>query len=161
MPIGNFRLTSGDIGWRGQGLSRPECVLAERDGTLWCSDDRGGVTRIDPQGRQSVIGTIAGLPNGFAIERGGSVLIANIEDGKVYRLHRDGRHEIVLDKFDGKELGSVNFVYRDGVASASSRLLALTAENGESTCSISVNMSACRRRSAPPCSITASANRHA
>ena len=114
MPIGNFRLTSGDIGWRGQGLSRPECVLAERDGTLWCSDDRGGVTRIDPQGRQSVIGTIAGLPNGFAIERGGSFLIANIDDGKVYRLHRDGRHEIALDKFDGKDLGSVNFVYRDG-----------------------------------------------
>jgi gluconolactonase len=114
MPIGDFKLTTDDIGWRGSGLSRPECVIAERDGTLWCSDDRGGVTRIAPDGGQSVIGSIKGAPNGFALERGGSFLIANIEDGKVYRLFRDGRHEVALDNFDGKPLGSVNFVYRDG-----------------------------------------------
>ena len=114
MPIGDFKLTTDDIGWRGSDLSRPECVIAERDGTLWCSDDRGGVTRIAPDGGQSVIGSIKGAPNGFAMERGGSFLIANIEDGKVYRLFRDGRHEVVLDSFEGKPLGSVNFVYRDG-----------------------------------------------
>lgn len=114
MPIGDFKLTTDDIGWRGSELSRPECVIAERDGTLWCSDDRGGLTRIAPDGTQSIVGSIAGAPNGFALERGGSFLIANIEDGKVYRLHRDGRHEVVLDGFAGKPLGAVNFVYRDG-----------------------------------------------
>jgi len=113
MSLGNFKLTTAEIGWRGEGLARPECVLAERDGTLWASDSRGGVTRIDPDGRQTTIGTIAGLPNGLALEKGGSLLIANIEDGKLYRLHRDGRHEIVLDSFDGKPLGSTNFVYRE------------------------------------------------
>jgi gluconolactonase len=114
MPIGDFTVKTSDIQWRGQGLSRPECVLAERDGTLWCSDNRGGVTRIAPDGSQAVIGTIPGAPNGLALERGGSLLIANIEDGKLYRLFRDGRHEIVLDAIDGKPLGAVNFVYRDG-----------------------------------------------
>ena len=61
-----------------------------------------------------MIGAISGLPNGFALERGGSVLVANIEDGKVYRLFRDGRHEVVLESFDGSPLGAPNFVYRDG-----------------------------------------------
>jgi gluconolactonase len=113
MSLDNFSLTTADIGWRGEGLSRPECVLAERDGTLWVSDDRGGVTRIDPDGRQTVVGAIKGAPNGLALEPGGSILIANIEDGILYRLHRDGRHEIVLDSFNGKPLGSTNFVYRE------------------------------------------------
>ncbi len=113
MSIGNFQLTTAEIGWRGEGLSRPECVLAERDGTLWVSDDRGGVTRIGADGRQSIIGSLPGMPNGLALEKGGSLLIANIEDGKLYRLFRDGRHEIVLDSFEGRPLGSVNFVYRE------------------------------------------------
>jgi gluconolactonase len=113
MALGNFTLASEALGWYGDGLSRPECVVAERDGTLWASDNRGGVTRIAPDGSQSVIGSIPGLPNGFAIERAGSLLIANIEDGKVYRLFRDGRHEIVLERFDGRPLGSTNFIYRD------------------------------------------------
>ncbi len=30
----------------------PECVLAERDGTLWAADARGGVMRIAPDGSQ-------------------------------------------------------------------------------------------------------------
>ena len=116
MPIGNFTLDPAAIEWYGDDLSRPECVLAEPDGTLWASDNRGGVTRIEPGGRQTVIGSIPGAPNGLAIERQGSILIANIGDGKVYRLFRDGRHEIVLDSFEGKPLGSPNFVYCDPVA---------------------------------------------
>ncbi|HXQ52347.1 MAG TPA: SMP-30/gluconolactonase/LRE family protein [Stellaceae bacterium] len=114
MPIGDFKLTTADIGWRGNDLSRPECVIAMRDGTLLCSDDRGGVTRIEPDGRQRTIGAISGLPNGFALERGGSVLAANIEDGKVYRIFPDGRHEVALESFAGRPLGAPNFVYRDG-----------------------------------------------
>jgi sugar lactone lactonase YvrE len=113
MSIGDFTLAPADITWRGEGLSRPECVLAERDGTLWASDDRGGVTRIDPDGRRTTLGTIGGLPNGLAIEPGGTFLIANIDDGKVYRLFRNGNAVVALDRFGGKPLGSVNFVYRD------------------------------------------------
>jgi gluconolactonase len=115
MSIGNWQLAKSDISFVGPGLSRPECVLAERDGTLWASDDRGGVTRIDPSGRQTTIGKIPGLPNGLALERDGSLLIANIEDGKLYRLSRDGSHEIVLESFSGKPLNAPNFVLRDPV----------------------------------------------
>jgi sugar lactone lactonase YvrE len=114
MPLGDFTLTPGDISFHGAELSRPECVVAERDGTLWCSDDRGGLTRIGADGRVSTIGSIKGAPNGFAPEKGGSFLVANIEDGKVYRLYRNGQSEMVLDTFEGAKLGSANFVYRDG-----------------------------------------------
>ncbi len=113
MRSADFTFAASDVGFLGEGLSRPECVLAERDGTLWCSDNRGGVTRIGRDGRQSVIGSIPGLPNGLALEREGTLLVANIEDGRLYRLYRDGRHEIVLDRFEGQPLGAVNFVYRD------------------------------------------------
>jgi gluconolactonase len=110
----DFILKPEDITWRGEGLARPECVIAEKNGTLWCSDNRGGVTRIDAAGRQTVIGKMGGAPNGLALERGGAILVANIDDGALYRLHPDGRHELVLDTLDGRKLGAVNFVYRDG-----------------------------------------------
>ena len=117
MNIGDFRIDKADIRYHGENLSRPECVLAERDGTLWISDDRGGVTRLDSEGRQSVIGAIPGTPNGLAIDRDSSLLIANMEDGRLYRLQRDGKHEIVFDRFPGKPAGAgCNFVYRDPVA---------------------------------------------
>jgi sugar lactone lactonase YvrE len=114
MPLGGFTLRAEDITWFGEDLSRPECVLAQRDGTLWCSDDRGGVARIGADGRHTVLGKVPGLPNGIALEAGGAILIANIGEGKLERLHRDGRHETVLDSFAGRKLGAVNFVYRDG-----------------------------------------------
>jgi len=110
----DFILKPEAISWRGNDLARPECVLATRDGTLLCSDNRGGVTRIAADGSQSMVGRMGGAPNGLALERGGTILVANIDDGALYRLHRDGRHETVLDTLDGKKVGAVNFVYRDG-----------------------------------------------
>ena len=110
----DFTLKPDDFTWRGESLARPECVLATRDGTLFCADNRGGVTRIGADGSQRTIGRMGGAPNGLALERSGAILVANIDDGVLYRLHPDGRHETVLDQLDGKKLGAVNFVYRDG-----------------------------------------------
>ncbi len=98
----------------GKNLSRPECVVVERDGTLWISDDRAAVTRLDPDGTQTLVGNLGGAPNGLAMDREGRLLVANIEDGKVHRLFRDGRSEVVLDELNGEPLGAVNFVYLDG-----------------------------------------------
>ena len=39
----------------GHDLQRPECILAERDGTLWTADARGGVVRLCPDGSQEII----------------------------------------------------------------------------------------------------------
>ena len=111
--VTNFRLSAGDFGVYGSDLSRPECVLAEADGTVWVSDDRGAVTRIAPDGKQTLIGSMRAAPNGLAMDRAGTIFIANIDDSKVYRLHRDGREEVILDSFEGRSLGSVNFTFID------------------------------------------------
>lgn len=111
--IARFRLQARDFGRAGRDLSRPECIVAERDGTLWVSDNRAALMRIDPDGGQTLVGSMRGAPNGFAMEADGSFLVANIEDGRLYRQHRDGRHEVELEEWEGGPLGAVNFAYRD------------------------------------------------
>jgi gluconolactonase len=39
----------------GHDLQRPECILAEPDGTLWSADARGGVMRIGADCAQRLI----------------------------------------------------------------------------------------------------------
>jgi sugar lactone lactonase YvrE len=108
-----FSIDAGAITFVGQYLSRPECIVAERDGTLWISDNRGGVTRLDPSGAQQTIGQLRGTPNGLALDADGNLLIADIEAGAVYRLSRSGTHQTILDRIDDRPLGAANFVYRD------------------------------------------------
>jgi gluconolactonase len=112
MPIAGFRLAARDFRRVGHDLSRPECIVADPDGTLWVSDNRGALTSIGRDGRQALVGSMKGAPNGFAPEDDGSFLVANIEDGRFYRQWRDGRHELVLDTWEGGPLGSANFAGR-------------------------------------------------
>ncbi|RME50309.1 MAG: SMP-30/gluconolactonase/LRE family protein [Caldilineae bacterium] len=110
--IKNFTLELNDLQFVGKNLSRPECVVAEKDGTLWVSDNRGAVTRLDPDGTETQIGNVGGEPNGLAMDTEGNIYIANLS-GAVYKLYRDGHHEVILSELDGKPLGSVNFVFID------------------------------------------------
>ena len=50
-PLKGFRVEEVEVRQVGHDLQRPECILAERDGTLWSADARGGVMRIDPVGQ--------------------------------------------------------------------------------------------------------------
>ena len=129
-PLKGFQLDPAAIRLVGQDLKRPECILAERDGTLWSADARGGLMRIDPDGRQTLVtlnhdrhwdlaardadklqsGT---LPNGLAFASNGDFLIANFGTDRLERMSRDGVITVLLDKIDGKPLGKVNFVLRD------------------------------------------------
>jgi sugar lactone lactonase YvrE len=111
--IDRFELSADGFSHVGHDLSHPECVLAEPDGTLWVSDNRGGATRIAADGSQALIGSIPGVPNGMAMDANGDLLIADIGDGKVYRLRRNGDCELVLDSMRGEPLGAVNFVLID------------------------------------------------
>ena len=54
-PLDGFRVDAADIQYIGHDLQRPECILAERNGTLWSADARGGVVRIAPDGTQQLI----------------------------------------------------------------------------------------------------------
>jgi len=108
------------LGWRGQDLQRPECVLATASGNLYCADWRGGVAQLRPDGSQDLfVGHLPGgaelRPNGIALLPDGSFLIAHLgaQDGGVYRLRRDGRLEPWLLQVDGQALPPTNFVWLD------------------------------------------------
>jgi hypothetical protein len=51
----DFHLDKYSVRYIGDDLQRPECILAESDGTLWSADARGGVVKIRPDGMQKII----------------------------------------------------------------------------------------------------------
>ena len=129
-PIEGFTVNASDIAYIGHDLQRPECILAERNGMLWAADARGGVTRIAPDGTQTIIGadepdrfagakdqesryTQGTLPNGLAFAANGDILIANYGTDRLERMTRDGKTSVIVDVIDGKPMGKVNFVLRD------------------------------------------------
>ena len=81
--IRSFTLDVDELGWTGQDLQRPESAVAEPDGTLWASDGRGGVMRIDPDGGQALLAGWGGEPNGLAFDPDGNLVTANIALGRV------------------------------------------------------------------------------
>lgn len=112
--VENFTIPLSEIKFVGKGLSRPESVLAEKDGTLWISDSSGGVTRMTSDGTETKVGSeIGGEANGLAMDKEGNLYISNIGDGKFYKMSRNGKAEVILSEIDGKPLGSPNFVFID------------------------------------------------
>ena len=129
-PLAGFHVDPAEIEYIGQDLQRPECILAERDGTLWSADARGGVVRIAPDGTQKFVTnteramfsdaddeetrfTEGTLPNGLAFAENGDFLIANFGTDLLERMTRNGETQTLHDSIDGKPMGKVNFVLRD------------------------------------------------
>jgi gluconolactonase len=106
-PILDFGIDKSALQYAGSGLQRPECILAEPDGSLWIADARGGVVHLHPDGSQQTIaqrhsdhfgdtsneasryleGT---LPNGLAFAENGDLLIANFGTDRLEVMTRDG-----------------------------------------------------------------------
>lgn len=112
------RVPLDQIRFRGEGLSRPECLIAHESGLLFAADwlATGGVAIINPDGTVSRIiakrpGDDPLRPNGIALEAGGTFLVAHLgqEAGGLFRLHPDGLCEPVLLELDGKPLPPSNF----------------------------------------------------
>ncbi len=101
-----FTLSLSELQFVGNDLVRPASLVAEKDGTLWIADgDQGGVTRLNPDGTQALIGKLGGQTNGLAMDRQGDLLAAH--SGALYLIDRQGRHERLLDKLDDEPLGPV------------------------------------------------------
>jgi gluconolactonase len=129
-PLRGWSVDRNSIRTVGTDLRRPECILAQQNGTLWSADARGGVMCIQPDGAQRLIvpqglnrkldGSPTGLilsteslPNGVAMDRNGDFIIANFGTDVIERLRRDSRQEILCREIDGEPLGKVNFVLCD------------------------------------------------
>ena len=115
MPAGGALFpTEPELSFVGRDLERPECVLACASGRLFMSDGRGGVTTIAPDGTQNRIGQSSLVPNGIALCRDGSFLVANLSaEGGVWRIGGDGEVTPFLQEIDGRVLPRVNFVALD------------------------------------------------
>jgi sugar lactone lactonase YvrE len=113
--IADFVLKAADFGSYAQGLRRPECIIAEPDGTLFVSDNPDGVLRISPDGGRSCLGAMAGVPNGHAMDADRNLIVTDIENGLLWKIGQDGRQEIVLRDIAGVPLGAVNFVMIDSL----------------------------------------------
>ena len=134
-PLRGFSVDRAQIRTIGHELQRPECILAEPDGTLWSADARGGVVRIAADGSQRFIGqqvdprfgaaaaqdaetaehkfTTGTLPNGLAFAENGDILISNFGTDVLEVMTRDGQTRVLADTIDGQPIGKVNFVLRD------------------------------------------------
>lgn len=128
-PIDGFRVEPSTLSFVGHDLQRPECILAEPDGSLWTADSRGGVVHIRPDGSQRLIvpadpnspsqnagagSLVSGtLPNGLALTRNGDILIANFGADRLELITRNGELRVLADQIDGQPIGKVNFVLRD------------------------------------------------
>ncbi len=126
----DFEIDKAALKYAGKGLQRPECILAEPDGSLWVADARGGVIHLKPDGSQQIITQrlsehFAGvnseasrylegtLPNGLAFAANGDILIANFGTDRLEVMTRDGESKVLADHIDGQPIGKVNFVLRD------------------------------------------------
>ena len=127
--IHEFEIDKAALHYVGEELQRPECILAEPDGSLWVADARGGVVHLSPDGQQRIVtqrssahfsaasqasryfeGT---LPNGLALANNGDILIANFGTDRLEIMTRDGETRVLADHIDGEPIGKVNFVLRD------------------------------------------------
>jgi len=129
-PILDFGIDPSELHYIGEGLQRPECILAEKDGTLWAADSRGGVVTLRPDGTQEIVtqkisdqfaaadseatryltGT---LPNGLAFAANGDILISNFGTDRLEIMTRTGESRVLADSIEGEAIGKVNFVLRD------------------------------------------------
>ncbi len=135
-PLKGWQVDREAIRFLGHDLQRPECILAERDGTIWTADARGGVMRLNHDGSQQLVmpfieapeqvgsGAEVGyenryiqakgsLPNGLCFSKEGDFIIANWGTNAIERMTRDGQLNTLHTHIDGLPLGKTNFPLRD------------------------------------------------
>lgn len=131
-PLKDWQVDRDSIHTIGHDLERPECILAERDGTIWTADARGGVMRITPDGSQQLVTPAVertdteaasfedryvqaqgSLPNGLAFAPNGDFIIANWGTDALEIMSRDGKLRTLYTEIDGQPLGKANFPLRD------------------------------------------------
>ena len=91
------------------GIDHPECV-AWHDGRVWCGTESGDMLAIDPaSGAVESVVNIGGFVGGIAFDHQGRCWICDIANGRLLRLNRDRRLEVVVEVVDGRRLVTPNF----------------------------------------------------
>lgn len=77
-------------------------VLLSDGGLLLVEMGRGCVTRLDSSGRSRSIVAATGRPNGLAVDRYGTIWVAEIEQRAVLRMTQDGSYDVFASSCDGE-----------------------------------------------------------
>lgn len=130
-PLSGWQVDPASITYVGRDLQRPECIIAQANGTLWAADARGGVMRIDPDGTQILLSPPhaavdevsfekrfiqsqdASLPNGLALTAEGDFIICNWGLDRIERLDAGGKLTVLHESMNGLPLGKTNFPLLD------------------------------------------------
>lgn len=130
-PLKGWEVDRDAIGFIGHDLQRPECIIAQPDGSLWTADARGGVMHIAANGEQTLLAPKqaateqasfesryvrsqgVSLPNGLALTEQGDFIICNWGLDRIEKLDRRGNIAVLFDQLDGKPMGKTNFPLLD------------------------------------------------
>lgn len=80
---------------------------------LFISDAPDGIAQVSPDGKITRLGDIEGVPNGHAMDAKGNLIVTDIENGRLWRIGRDGSQDLLYDSLEGTPLGAVNFAMAD------------------------------------------------
>jgi len=97
----------------GSGLTRPEGVMAQDDGSLLTADAHGRCAHIAADGHTTFFGTLSGLPNGICVDENGNCIVANIGNGQVQSVSLSGQSTILMTEAEGKRMYTPNFPFVD------------------------------------------------
>ena len=97
----------------GQGLLRPEGVMALDNGSVYTADGRGRCAHIAADGRTTFFGTLGGIPNGICLDEKGNCIVANIGNGEVQSVSPTGSHVVLMTEAEGKRMVTPNFPFID------------------------------------------------
>jgi gluconolactonase len=116
VPVVAVRDAARDLKVLAGGIDHPECV-AWFDGRVWCGTESGDLLALDPISR--AVETVAhpgGFITGIAFDQRGRCWICDVAGGRVVRMDRDRRLEVVVDMVEGRRLAAPNYpaVARDG-----------------------------------------------
>jgi gluconolactonase len=88
-----------------ENLGEPEGPVALNDGNwlvVEMAPERGCVTLLDEDGRMGRMIARTGRPNGLAVDRDGTIWVAESQEPSLIRLDVDGRAEVVLTGCEGE-----------------------------------------------------------
>ncbi|HSR40931.1 MAG TPA: SMP-30/gluconolactonase/LRE family protein, partial [Longimicrobiales bacterium] len=94
------------------GASGPEAVAVDGRGRIYTGTRDGRILRLEPGPGDARIRTFArtgGRPMGLAFDRGGRLLVADLERG-LLAVGRDGAVEVLAESAGGRTLGRTNGV---------------------------------------------------
>ena len=83
-------------------MRTPVGVVEAADGSLYITNYGGGVTRVNPQGKNSEFSSDFGRPGvGIVITENNQILAADNGEGKVRLIRADGATEVLVEGIGG------------------------------------------------------------